>query len=949
MRLCVVRQPRDANSRYADGMGGEFISSLFARKSGSDSPRLQRYLPKVVLGFSLALIGIVALSLNSTDASAQEGLADALINKRMAEGSAIPDEPFTFSITATPDTCTAPASVQTLGNSSVEFQVSTTSGETPCTYTVTEVDLPEGCVLLTENNLVLDREVKYRATFGNACATIEDATINKVMADGSEVPDAPFPFTLTPSSDTCTALTAFDLLGGESLVIPVIVKDVAGAFCTYTVTEGDLPAGCSLVSENDQLVNVDFLSLTFVNSCVPLTQFGDAVVSKTMADGSDVPAEPFSFTITPSSDTCSAAAEFDLAAGASTEIPIITVDEAGVACTYTVTEGDLPVGCSIVSENGVVLNRDNKFAVTFVNSCMPLTETGEATIAKVMADGSDVPAEPFPFTITPSADTCSAPDAFDLAGGDSVEMALITVDEAGVPCTYTVTEGDLPAGCSIVSENGLVLNADNKFAVTFVNTCDLTSPVPALTASKVAVPGDSDCAATVADPMPVAAGDVVKYCITVTNSGVGPASNVTIVDDAGTPANTTDDTTFIYTDNGGVLAEGASWTVEYTVTVEAGNENVTNTAQVTAVNDKGEPTTPVEDTAVTVGGPVPALSASKVAVPASSDCGAAVADPLPVAAGDVVKFCITVTNSGVGPALNVMIVDDAGTPANTADDTTFAYTDNGGVLAEGASWTVEYTVTVEAGSEAIVNSASVTGENEFGDPTEPVTDTATTVDSPAAGLTVNKVAVQLGASCSAGGSGALVVAAGDIVKYCITVTNNGPGSAYNVVIADDSGTPGNAADDMAFTYTDNGGELIPGGSWTIEYTVVVVAGNEALTNSAQVTAENEFGRPVSAAGDSAVTTPATTPVVVVEMFEYPVITNMPAGPNGPYGFVNIENPGPVVGAPAPATTAPVEAAADSQLAHTGNSANVSTFLGLGLVGFGALALASMRKLDEDDE
>jgi hypothetical protein len=93
-----------------------------------------------------------------------------------------------------------------------------------------------------------------------------------------------------------------------------------------------------------------------------------------------------------------------------------------------------------------------------------------------------------------------------------------------------------------------------------------------------------------------------------------------------------------------------------------------------------------------------------------------VADGLNVAPGTQLMFTLVVTNPGQTPLAQVTIIDDNGTPGNTADDRTFTTpasgdTDNDGLLDVGETWTYSYVTTAVAGT--ITNNAVVTGKNAF--------------------------------------------------------------------------------------------------------------------------------------------------------------------------------------------------------------------------------------------
>jgi hypothetical protein len=110
--------------------------------------------------------------------------------------------------------------------------------------------------------------------------------------------------------------------------------------------------------------------------------------------------------------------------------------------------------------------------------------------------------------------------------------------------------------------------------------------------------------------------------------------------------------------------------------------------------------------------PAPAVTVDKTVTTANGACpgqSSLVSSP-----GATVKYCYTVTNSGNAPLLDVTLVDDNGTPGNTADD--YAVTLTGltnlgggplGDLAAGASATGQALVVVNAANGPVITNIAV--------------------------------------------------------------------------------------------------------------------------------------------------------------------------------------------------------------------------------------------------
>jgi len=165
----------------------------------------------------------------------------------------------------------------------------------------------------------------------------------------------------------------------------------------------------------------------------------------------------------------------------------------------------------------------------------------------------------------------------------------------------------------------------------------------------------------------------------------------------------------------------------------------------------------------------------------------------------IYNFNGTVTNTGFGTLFNVVVVDDAGTPGNTADDITF----NLGTLGPGASAT--FSGSFESTQNPATNTASVSAST---DPSGPATVTDVSdparcppvVLSPHISVTKNcqvKLTVinnQVVVAVDFGGQ----VCSGDQVGL------------DNVTVRDDSGTPADPSDDQTFVIGSlNKGECKP--------------------------------------------------------------------------------------------------------------------------------------------
>ena len=276
-----------------------------------------------------------------------------------------------------------------------------------------------------------------------------------------------------------------------------------------------------------------------------------------------------------------------------------------------------------------------------------------------------------------------------------------------------------------------------------------------------------------ADQGTVSAGDPIGFLITVTNSGAGSASGVTVSDTLPTDAglNWTIDaagsdsgcslTAGVLTCNFGTLASGASKHVHLTSpTTAATCGAVDNTASVTTSNDGSDS----DSASVTVDCP-------NVTVLKTADQGT-------IDAGDTAAFTILVTNEGPGTAKDVTLTDTLPTGIVWSEDSADCSIAAGvltcafGDLADGATRTVHVTGATDATDcGTLPNTAVVAASNES---VANVGDNLST-----ATITVNCPAIAITKTPDQG-----TVTAGDSIGFTIEVTNNGDGTAHGVTVTD---------------------------------------------------------------------------------------------------------------------------------------------------------------------
>lgn len=304
------------------------------------------------------------------------------------------------------------------------------------------------------------------------------------------------------------------------------------------------------------------------------------------------------------------------------------------------------------------------------------------------------------------------------------------------------------------------------------------------------------------------------------NDGGAPILDYTADCGAGTPTTVTDDTQTI-------VVSGLTNGVTYSCTVTARNA-AGSSAPSAAANVTPEATADLAITKID-----------------SAD---------PIIAGETLAYTLTVTNNGPDAATGVVISETL--PAGVTFDSTSGCTeDPGGVptctiggLASGSSAIITINVTVDAGTTGSVsNSASVsstsTDDNAANDSA-----TENTIVETAADLVLTKT------------DDVDPVLAGDGLVYTLTVTNNGPSDAQNVVITDN--LPGGVtltsssgcAEDPNGAPTCSLGTIAAGASAAVTLaTTVGSATTAALSNTATVTSATPEAQP----GDESATESTT--------------------------------------------------------------------------------------------
>jgi uncharacterized repeat protein (TIGR01451 family) len=305
------------------------------------------------------------------------------------------------------------------------------------------------------------------------------------------------------------------------------------------------------------------------------------------------------------------------------------------------------------------------------------------------------------------------------------------------------------------------------------------TPADATATASTTVTASADLSTAIDDAVTsVAPGTTATFTMRLANAGPSAAAAGVVVvahGAAGTTPHTTDpgcvvsgtDVTCTTTTP---LAAAANKTWQFTLDVPAG---FTGTVLDTQASITSSPT-------------ADANAANNVAtdhdtIVATADLSiAAGASPDPAVAGEDLTYTITVTNAGPSTVSDAVVTDTipAGTTFKAAQD---GGTRSGGVatwtlgpLAANATATVHLVVTVQANRTTDVsNDVAVASAVADPDTTDRSTTVVSKVTEAAADLSIK--------TTSSGGS----VAVGHVVKFVVTVSNDGPADATGVKIKDD--------------------------------------------------------------------------------------------------------------------------------------------------------------------
>ena len=487
-------------------------------------------------------------------------------------------------------------------------------------------------------------------------------------------------------------------------------------------------------------------------------------------------------------------------------------------------------------------NEDEAGSVHVVNTGIDVVKTAGATLGNQAADGTvyetqDGTSVVYKYVVTTqdadgitsvqvSDDLCSPVTAVTASGhnvGDTNGNDKLEPGESWVfSCSKLLTvAADGAAVHNVATASGQPIVGGR---VSDTDDADVALLTPGITVVKTA--GDAPDGETFVTE---SFANNVAYHYSITNSGELTLSNVTVVDDNGTPANTADDFVVCTIPTLGV---GATVACQVTLTIVHDTTNVVVATGHTAQK-------PADDVSASDDAVVDVVGAAIQIVKTAGDAADG-AEYVTEPGTNNVTYHYLVTNTGDVDLLDVHVIDDAGTPGDTSDDIAVCT-----IASLPAGFSAPCSITLSI-SVTTTNIAVASGH------TEQQPDTAVAASDDAVvrvpGLTIDKSFTGNTAGTASGGTALALV--GDTLTYALDyVLTDGP--VTNGVITDTLPAglgyiTGSATNSAEFTFVgyDAGTRTL---SWTaanvttggsVTYRVTVLAGSldlpQPLVNTATI-------------------------------------------------------------------------------------------------------------------
>jgi len=409
-------------------------------------------------------------------------------------------------------------------------------------------------------------------------------------------------------------------------------------------------------------------------------------------------------------------------------------------------EADLSV--AIVSDVGASINAGDPvtYTVTVTNNGPDVANN--IVVASVLPIGSIFVSAPSACTEKNGTVTCNI---IELAGVNPDNSATFDI------VTTAPVEGGLHTNSVSVSSIDIDTVATNDSAFAEINVVTI-----------------SDLSVEISAPASVVIGGSLTYRVTVINNGPSIANNVQLVSTLPGLA------TFVSTFGAGVCEE-SSGIVTCTLS-ELKNRSFNNTAVFNIIVDAPAATQMLSSTMVASADEIDPDGSNNTAVINTSvilgaDLSIVLNGPVSVTSGESMTYSAAITNIGPDTANNIVFTSTLPTGAQFVSASS-GCAESGGVVtcdilslnsgAPGNTASIDISINAPDAAGTITTTAAVAADEA--DPL--VSNNSALVDTDVIRETDLSVAVSADSSVTVGGS----------INYSITVTNNGPKSANNIVV-----------------------------------------------------------------------------------------------------------------------------------------------------------------------
>ena len=689
-----------------------------------------------VAGNTISWTGPLAVSGadSSVTITYQVKVAASDVGDHLLKNTVVPDGPGGVCTTAKSCSTTTPVASYTVAKASTP--ASTTPGG-KVTYTVTVVNTGE---------------VAYAATGANAASFTDD--LSAVLDDATYNGDATGGATFTSPTLAWSGALAIGATATITYSVTVNTPDTGNHVLTNAVAPDG--AGGTCATPASCTTNTPVASYTVAKAASTTTTTPGGVVTYTVTvvnTGATayIPSNPASFSDNLSAVLDDATYDNDADNGAVYAAPNLIWSGAlavgaTVTITYTATVHNPDVTGNHSLDNTVVPDGAGGSCAT-VGGCTVQVLVQSFRVAKSTSATEVTPGEVVPYTITvtntgkvayTAGDPATLLDDLSAVTDDAVlNLASVTASAGTVTPTggNLAWSGLLPVGGTVTITYTVTVNTPDAGDKHLDNTivtppgsganCPTGSTDPAC---QVHLPSKAYAVVKTASAQTANPGDKVTYTLLVTNTGTAayPADSPATYTDS--LAGVLDDATYNGDASGGAqvsgstltwsgaLDVGASTTITYSVTVKApdtGDKLLHNTVS-TPAGSGGNCTVDSTDPGCQTVTPVRSYTVAKTSTPATR------------AAGGVVTYTITVTNTGQAdyPATGAnaaTFTDDLSTVLDDAtydNDATHGATVTGntlswtGALLIGTPITITYSVTVnnpDTGDHLLTNAVTPTG------------------------------------------------------------------------------------------------------------------------------------------------------------------------------------------------------------------------------------------------